>query len=279
MALAATDLAELTRRCHMKSLTRCSSAGSPSILLVGWLLLALTWVGCQSQQTEVPADDDAPRRTATTRATAERPTPTPPTDLTAAPRIATQSPPDPLVSLDVPSNEIAMPEVLLSSEHAATCRVGVGDVFPDLPLASLHGQPTSVESQLGERLTIVVFWSVNQPMSVEQIRHLQQEIAEPHRSAGVSVITVNVANSAEDAQSVLSNVNGDFVNLHDHDGNAFAEVATSVLPRTYLLRSDRQVVWFDMEYSRSTSRELDNAILYVLRQFEQQANDSSSSLR
>jgi hypothetical protein len=131
---------------------------------------------------------------------------------------------------------------------------------------------------LGERLTIVVFWNAHQPMSVEQIRHLQRELADAYAGAGVKVVTINVANSTEDARNRLSDAAGEFVHLHDPDGTAFGQVATTLLPRTYLLRSDRRVVWFDMEYSRSTTRELHNAILYVLQQFEQQANSGSPSL-
>jgi peroxiredoxin len=198
---------------------------------------------------------------------------------TRAARPSTQSDQTQAMPSKAPETEIVRPEVLLSADHAGTCHVSVGDVFPDLSLASLQGEPTSLQAHLGQRLTIVVFWNAHQPMSVEQILHLQQEFAEIYQGAGVSVVTINVANSAEDARGrVPDDAAGGFVHLHDTDGSAFAQVATTLLPRTYLLRSDRRVVWFDMEYSRSTSRELRNAILYVLQQFEQQASSGSPSL-
>jgi hypothetical protein len=37
------------------------------------------------------------------------------------------------------------------------------------------------------------------------------------------------------------------------------------LPRTYLLDSSGKILWFDLEYSRSTRRELNQAIRYVLK--------------
>jgi hypothetical protein len=114
-------------------------------------------------------------------------------------------------------------------------------------------------------------------MSVEQMRQLQEEFSARYREAGVAVVTVNVGDAPEVLREFLEEVPGDFIRLRDADGQALAQVATGLLPRTYLLRPDRQLVWFDLEYSRSSRRELRNAVLYVLKQFEQQANQGNPS--
>jgi hypothetical protein len=41
-------------------------------------------------------------------------------------------------------------------------------------------------------------------------------------------------------------------------------VATEHLPRTYLLDAEGRILWFDLEYSRATARELINALHFFL---------------
>jgi hypothetical protein len=52
--------------------------------------------------------------------------------------------------------------------------------------------------------------------------------------------------------------------LLDAEGKALDAVATEKLPRTYLLDASGQILWFDIEYSESTRRELKNAIVWHL---------------
>ena len=48
--------------------------------------------------------------------------------------------------------------------------------------------------------------------------------------------------------------------LLDPQGAYFAKIAQSKLPRMYLLDSEGKIVWFDLEYSRSSKRELHQII-------------------
>jgi len=52
--------------------------------------------------------------------------------------------------------------------------------------------------------------------------------------------------------------------LLDADGSAMAKVGLEKLPRTYLLDAQGKILWFDIEYSRSTRRELLEAVRFVL---------------
>jgi len=141
----------------------------------------------------------------------------------------------------------------------------VGDVFPDLELQQLDGQPQRLASLLGERLTVVVIWSNRNRLGQEQVRRLQQEVVAPFQSAGIQVIAVNVGDSPEAIMDILpSSGDGKLVVLRDPDAKAFAEVAKERLPRTYLLDAQGQILWFDIEYSRHTRRELANAVYFYL---------------
>ncbi len=174
--------------------------------------------------------------------------------------------------------EIVAPEVVMSDEHRATCRVQLGETFPDLDLQTLDGQPTTLAQHLGPRLTVVVFWNREQPMSVDQIRRLLYEFEPRYGEAGVTVVTVNVGDPVSEFQEILPPESASVVHLSDPQATAFAQVATGILPRTYLVQPDFKLVWFDLEYTRSARRELKNAIRFVLKQLEQQANSRANPL-
>lgn len=169
--------------------------------------------------------------------------------------------------------DIVAPTVLLSHHHLATCRVKLGDRFPDLSLTSFDGAPTTLYDHLGTRLTVVVFWNAGQPMSVAQLSRLHLDVDQPYRDAGVRIVTVHVGDPAASAGSSQADIRSPAADhLLDAQGTAFAEVATELLPRIYVLRPDRSVVWFDLEHSRTTSRQLRNALLYELKNGEHQAS-------
>jgi hypothetical protein len=52
--------------------------------------------------------------------------------------------------------------------------------------------------------------------------------------------------------------------LSDKDGAAHKQVATSKLPRSYLLDPSGKILWFDLEYSPTTRRDLAQAIRFTL---------------
>ena len=161
---------------------------------------------------------------------------------------------------------VQKPAVVLSQQHAASCRVKPDDAFPDLALQTPDGTASRLAEHLGQRLTVVVLWSSQYPMSVEQLSRLEQEVLKPYGGVGVGVVAVNVGDSAESLQKLLSQVDHGFVTLWDRDRQGYGQLATDMMPRTYLLDASGKILWLDVEYSRSTRRELRNAILYHLRQ-------------
>ena len=148
----------------------------------------------------------------------------------------------------------------------ATCLVKMGQPFPAVSLQTLEGEATPLSAHTGPRLTVVVFWDGQHPMAVEQISRLDEEVARPYSDVGVRVVAVNVGDTVEDERNLLSKIDHGFVTLLDPNRQAYDQVATDLLPRSYLLDADGQILWLDVEYSRSTRRELRNAILYHLRQ-------------
>jgi peroxiredoxin len=81
---------------------------------------------------------------------------------------------------------------------------------------------------------------------------------------GVAVVGVNTGDDPQAARELIKLAGARFPNLSDRQGEAFKQVATTKVPRTYLVDASGKILWFDLEYSRTTRRELLQAIRYTL---------------
>ena len=153
-----------------------------------------------------------------------------------------------------------IPPVHLSEGHAELCRVKVGDTMPAITLPRLGGEAARLVDFYGSRATVVVFWKSDRRMSRTQLADLGPDVVEPFGQQGVSVVTIAVQESADRAQEVLEQTGAAAPTLIDADGAAFAQVGSARLPRTYVLDPQGRVLWFDIEYSLSTRRELQRSL-------------------
>ncbi|MCA9145213.1 MAG: redoxin domain-containing protein [Planctomycetales bacterium] len=169
----------------------------------------------------------------------------------------------PKVALTVPElpEYVFEPQVLMSQQHLDSCLVKPGDTFPDAPLKDLAGDEHTIKELLGEKLTVIVFWSNANRLGREQVLRLESEIVKPFDNTGLNVIAININDPAEQITEVFPpDREVGFTSLLDTDGSLYSKVATQHQPRTYLLDADGKILWLDIEYSRSTARELSNAI-------------------
>lgn len=168
--------------------------------------------------------------------------------------------------LPEPPRPLAMPHVALSTSHQATCKVLVGDTFPAVTLQAADGAPKPFAELLGSRLTVVLFWDHANPYSVGELGDLQRDVFESYAEAGLTVVAIHVGDDAAAADSAATERGVSFPRFLDGDKSIFAQVATAKLPRTYLLNAAGEVLWFDIEYSRTTHRELLEAVEFTLAQ-------------
>lgn len=169
--------------------------------------------------------------------------------------------------LPEPPRPLAMPHVALSTGHLATCKVAVGDAFPQATLtAAADGAPKPLGELLGSKLTVVLFWNHANPYSVGELGELQRDIFEPYAELGIAVVAIHVGDDPAAAASAAEERGAKFPLFNDVDKSIFSQVATAKLPRTYLLDAAGKILWFDIEYSRSTYRELLEALEYTLAQ-------------
>lgn len=170
----------------------------------------------------------------------------------------------PLPLDDVAAADLTMPSVQLTDHHAALCVVGVGDKFPELTLPDVEGSQHELGQLLGEKLSLVVFYAAQEPTSVEELNDLARYLQPRFGDLGLAIVAINTGDEPQLAAELAPQAAQSFSILTDTDGAAFAQVAKSKLPRTYLLDASGTIVWLDLEYSPTTLRKMVQAIRYSL---------------
>ena len=160
--------------------------------------------------------------------------------------------------------DLILPPVLLTDQHAKTCLVKVGDQFPELTLPNLAGGAQPLKELFGEKATLIVFWKASNPYAIEELAHLQRSIVEQFAPQGARVIAIDVQDAPSAVQGVVERLQLKCPVMLDADGKAYAQLATGMFPRTYVIDESGKIVWFDIEYSLSTRRELLRALLTTL---------------
>jgi len=169
---------------------------------------------------------------------------------------ATKTPP--------PESEIHEPVLALSQGHRDLCLVFVGDALPDATLPDAAGETHELRSALGEKLTVVLLWSADNPYALDQFQELQHEVV-PLSDQGVHAIAVHVGAPPEDYDKLCADNGEGALCLLDADRSYYDQLARAKLPRTYLLDAQGKILWLDLEYSRSTRYDLRNALHYYLK--------------
>jgi peroxiredoxin len=154
--------------------------------------------------------------------------------------------------------------VLLSKQDESYCRARVGGQMPDISLPQLGGKgEMKLAGKYGKKATVVVFWKTDRRMSVQELADMNADVIKHYGPTNVAVVGVAVKESDASAQAALKKSGGDFPNLLDASGEAFAQVGSQKLPRIYLLDPQGKILWFDIEYSVATRRELKQALRVV----------------
>lgn len=156
----------------------------------------------------------------------------------------------------VPLAELTPPNVVLGDQHAALCKVRVGDVFPLLELNTLAGEPQSLATLYGSKLTLIVFWNSRHPNGLEELSDMQRYFLPRFAERGLAVLSIHTGEAPEVAQPLVEAAAATYPIFSDADGAALAQVSSGMLPRTYLVDPAGKILWLDLEYSATTRRDL-----------------------
>ena len=154
-----------------------------------------------------------------------------------------------------------IPTVYLSTEHSALCRVRVGDAFPLESLPNLQGEEQQLAKLRGTRATVILVWHPDLYMSRAALADLQTDVAEKFPREEVALWGIAVKSEPAEVERLAAESNAEFPQLLDADGAAFRQLGMVKLPRLYVIDESTEdapgkIVWFDLEYSESTRREL-----------------------
>jgi peroxiredoxin len=162
------------------------------------------------------------------------------------------------------SSAPVVPVVAMSDQHAGTCLIKVGDTMPGAILPDINGDNQDLSKLLGDRVTIVLFWTPENRSSVDELGELAAKVASPLHARGVRVVGVCEQGTAETAKGIAEAAGASFPILLDDDGALMSHVATSKLPRTYLLDPSGRILWFDIEYTRAMWQDLRTSLRALL---------------
>jgi peroxiredoxin len=191
---------------------------------------------------------------------AEQPRVDAPINPQVVPQVAQQN----LYSAGQPPNR--MPNVALSDQHSKSCPIKVGQDFPNLTLTDQAGKSLELNKARG-RYTLVVLWSASVPSAVEEFGDLDAYAYQPYKNVGLNVVAVHTpAGKTQKPTEVLQKVKPAFTTLNDTNGELWEKLGKGSLPRTFLLDGQGKVLWFDIEYSRETRRQLQQALQSVIRE-------------
>jgi peroxiredoxin len=163
----------------------------------------------------------------------------------------------------------SLPKVGLTDALRATCLVQVGDVMPQGELLAGNGKTNLLKNLFGEKLTVLFFWSNGESDYVRKtaesaLHDLQADLVEPYENQGVKVLAVNVAGQPDAVKKQIEKSGVKAPCYFDPKGTLFAKIATGHLPRLYLLDASGKILWFDVEYSRVSRRNLIQAVQFSL---------------
>lgn len=139
---------------------------------------------------------------------------------------------------------IAIPAVILSAEHQEMSRVAVGDPFP-----AIASESTKVSESLGKKATVVAVPGGAKWMEAMLTGDLKDDFSPKYGEKGVRFITLGAPSPADGITSI------------DVGKPVLTEaLGEGRMPRVYVLDPAGKVVWFDLEYTLSTHRELHAAL-------------------
>lgn len=160
----------------------------------------------------------------------------------------------------------SLPQVWLSEQHKQLCRKRVGDQLDPIALPDVEGKQVQLLDQLSDQWTVLVFWSERSVGGYEQFRRIPVDVLAKFAPYRVKVVAVNVGGTVAETKRLTNDAANKILSLADTESKLFDQVAEGYLPRTYVLDREGRIVWFDLEYSESTRRSLDNALSYFIQQ-------------
>jgi hypothetical protein len=211
--------------------------------------------GDESSQEKPTGNDAAPADVAEAPAADSAANTTPATD--DGERVATPIPP--------PG---ALPTIAFTAAHRATCKLFVGDTLPSLDGTTDITGTLPLPIPKNTRYSVYAFVQPGDAETLELMSDLGPLLTQKYGSRGVNAVVVFVGEPDEAAKSFAQEHKNDFATIVSSDGAELSKITDNpqgLMPRIFLIDSEWRILWFDIEYSRTTRRDLDAALRYLTR--------------
>lgn len=146
----------------------------------------------------------------------------------------------------------------------------IGSVVPDFKLPDLDGKEHSLSSLKGKSGTVLIFISVQCPVS-NAYNERMEKLAQEYKARGISVVGVNAnaTESAGDAKAHAASNNLTFPILKDNGNKLADKLGAERTPEAYLLDTSNKIVYRGRidnarNASSATASELRDALEAVL---------------
>ena len=146
---------------------------------------------------------------------------------------------------------IAIPEVILSEEHRAQTKVVVGDEFPAIEATNAAGERTAVSDTLAGRIGVIVVPGGPDWMNAMMAKDLRDDFVVGYGGKPIGFVAlgeIDQRDAAAEGKGLVT-LKPEAARLAD----ALGRIET---PRVYVVDKQGKLVWFDLEYTLSTHREL-----------------------
>ena len=120
----------------------------------------------------------------------------------------------------------------------------IGSTIDDFSLPDVDGAQHSLKSLAGKNGTVLIFISVQCPVS-NAYNERMQKLAEDYKAKGIAVIGIN-ANASEDAAAVKAHAaehNLAFTILKDPSNKVADKLGASVTPEAYFLDANNKLLY------------------------------------
>ncbi len=165
---------------------------------------------------------------------------------------------------------VTMPEVELPQSDLEKCLVRVNDTLPTFELP-MSGDAVShaFDTLKGTKATVLLVWNPDDLYSVQALETLQVDllpkVQQAVESKTVAVLAVASATTDEGMKTAITSSQITYPVLLDADGSWCAKVTSDKPFRLFLLDATGKIVWFDIECSDSTLRDLTQGLQVLLK--------------
>jgi len=160
-----------------------------------------------------------------------------------------------------------IPKVVLTESLRESCLVGVDDLIPNLDLPDFEGNMHFIYgafNQDASNVSVICLWHLGDTersrMTAAQFWKDLLKDVEPYGTK-VRVVGINVKDKPEFVRQFVEKNGLAVPMLLDANGEYYARIAKDrQMPRVYLVDSSNQILWFDVEYSRSSREDFTKAL-------------------